>query len=337
MKATLLPLVTAALVTHGLSGQSPAPPGQSTETGITVPRWAFPTAPAPNPLPVPDSVRKHYLPQSSRSFTVYEALNAYDIVDWFPGTHPDMPTPVRYGRRPEPRACGYCHLPNGAGRPENATLAGLPADYIARQVTAFRDRTRLAANPASNTNSMHLVATSVTDAEVAEAAMYFSRLRLTRRNRIVETSRVPRTRIAGSLYAYDGAGAEPIAGRLIEVPAALERHELHDPRVVYTTYVPPGALARGRRVAAAGPAGPATACATCHGPRLLGLTIAPPIAGRSPTYLLRQLLNFRSGARHDEGSALMQPVVAGLSVDDMVALAAYVGALAPHSAALRFR
>ena len=51
---------------------------------------------------------------------------------------------------------------------------------------------------------MHLVARSVSDAEVAEAAPYFSSLPLKRRNRIVETRQLPRTRIAVMLYAYDG-------------------------------------------------------------------------------------------------------------------------------------
>lgn len=302
---------------------------QTTASPFAVPQWAFPAAPARNPPP--DSVTRRRLPLSHRAFTQREALNAYDIVDWFPATHPEMPVPVRHGRRPEPRACGYCHLPDGAGRPENATIAGLQADYIARQVTAFRDSTRLVANPKSRTNSMHAVAKGATDAEVAEAAAYFSSLRLTRRNHVVETAHVPHTRVEGNLYAYDGQGTEPIDGRLIEVPATFERHELHDPRVIYTTYVPRGALARGRRLAANGPAGSTTVCATCHGPRLLGVAPAPPIAGRSPSYLLRQLVNFRSGARHNDGSVLMQPVVSELSIDDMVALAAYVGSLAPNA------
>ena len=37
-----------------------------------------------------------------------------------------------------PHAAAACvTIPDGAGLPENATLAGLPADYIARQVAAF--------------------------------------------------------------------------------------------------------------------------------------------------------------------------------------------------------
>ena len=325
----------AVVVTPALGAQSTPPPAVAHMSPIAVPRWAFPTAPAPNPAPIPDSLTRHHIPRSARTYSAREALNPFDVADWFPATHPPMPASVRYGRAPEPRGCGFCHLPDGAGRPENATLAGLPADYIARQVAAFRNGSRLTANPAANTNSMHVVARSVSDAEVAEAASYFSSLPLKRRNRIVETRQLPRTRIAVMLYAYDGPGTEPIDGRLIEVPATLERHELHDPTVVYTTFVPPGALARGRRLAASGPAGPTTACRSCHGPRLLGLGVAPPIAGRLPTYLLRQLFNFRTGVRHEEGSELMQPVVDALSIDDMVSLAAYVGSRPPNNLAAR--
>jgi cytochrome c553 len=135
------------------------------------------------------------------------------------------------------------------------------------------------------------------------------------------------------LFALDGNGTEPIAGRLIEVPESFDRHELRDPGVLYLTYVPPGSIARGRSLATSGPAGAATACATCHGPALLGVGEVPPIAGRSPSNILRQLMNFRTGARHEDGSTTMTPIVAALTVDDMVALAAYVGSLTPFAKA----
>ena len=67
----------------------------------------------------------------------------------------------------------------------------------------------------------------------------------------------------------------------------------------------------------------------CHGADLLGKDAVPPIAGRAPSNILRQLINFRTGARHDSASVTMAPVVAKLTVNDMVALAAYVGSRAP--------
>ena len=297
---------------------------------FVVPPWAFPTAPAAAAPPSYDSVTLHHIAGSTLSMTTARAMNAFDAPDWFPAMHPEMPRPVRSGHAPEWRACGFCHLPNGNGRPENATLAGLPEAYIRAQIAAFRDKSRLAANPLGPTNSMHQIAAAAPDSDVAAAARYFSKLALVRPNRVVEVADVPKTRIEGILYALDrDGGTEPIGGRLIEVPEEFERHELHDPTVRYITYVPEGSIARGRHLATAGPAGPATVCTVCHGPALGGLGVIPPIAGRSPSYILRQLLNIRSGARHNTGSVPMQAVVKSLSVRDMVALAAYVGSRAP--------
>ncbi|WP_353267873.1 c-type cytochrome [Gemmatimonas sp.] len=299
-----------------------------------MPAWAFPTQPPPpkgTPPVVNDSVTLHTVPNSTRQFTMKQVNNPFDIPDWFPSQHPAMPSSVQYGVRPDGRACGYCHLPDGQGRPENGTLAGLPVEYTVRQVRAMRVGTRGIANPATPVTPMLAVAKGFTDDEVRTAAKYYARLKLTRRNIVREVTDVPTTRIAGLLYALDGTGTEPIAGRLIEAPESIERHELRDPWVRYTTYVPVGSLARGRRIAQRGPAGVATNCTTCHGPQLLGVGEVPPIAGRSPSNLLRQLINFRTRARADSTAAPMYPVVDALTLDDMVALAAYVGSLPPSS------
>ncbi len=258
--------------------------------------------------------------------------NGFDAPDWFPDAHPPAPNSVTNGTRPNGRACGYCHLPNGAGRPENSTLAGLPAAYTMSQMRAFRDSSRRGAAKDYTIGPMHVVALGVSDAEALEAAKYFEGIPLTRRNRIVETTIVPRTRIEALLYAKTGEGDEPIAGRLIEVPDEWYRHELRDPTVSYTTYVAPGTVARGRRIATQGPVGVATACSSCHGPDLLGLNGTPPIAGRSPASILRQLIGLRTGLRADSAAVLMRPVVNALEIDDMVAVSAYLGGLAPNRA-----
>ncbi|WP_461414843.1 c-type cytochrome [Gemmatimonas sp.] len=324
-------LTMVAAATRSLPAQPTALPTAPAAKTFSAPAWAFPTAPPSTaPVPAPDSVTPHRVPNSARRYTWADVANRFNAPDWFPAQHPPMPSRVLYGIRPEGRACGYCHLPDGQGRPENATLAGLPAEYILRQMRAFRDGTRLSANPVSSTNSMHTAARGTPDDSLlVEAARYFSRLTPRRRNVVREVRHVPTTRIAGLLYAYDGHGTEPIDGRLIEVPESIERHELHDPWVRYTTYVPVGSLARGRRLATQGPAGVATACATCHGPDLLGVGEIPAIAGRAPTYVLRQLINFRTRARRDSTAAPMYAVVDTLTIDDMVALAAHIGSLPP--------
>ena len=58
-----------------------------------------------------------------------------------------MPDIVTHGRRPDVRACGYCHLPNAQGRPENASLAGLPAAYIVPTGSDYRNGLRKSSEP----------------------------------------------------------------------------------------------------------------------------------------------------------------------------------------------
>jgi cytochrome c553 len=70
-------------------------------------------------------------------------------------------------------------------------------------------------------------------------------------------------------------------------------------------------------------------CNICHGVNLKGMVDTPPIAGFSPLYIFRQLHGLQSGARGGPSSAMMLPVVAKLDEDDMIAIAAYLGTLAP--------
>ena len=55
----------------------------------------------------------------------------------------------------------------------------------------------------------------------------------------------------------------------------------------------------------------------------------PAIAGRPPTYIVRQLNDMKTGARSGISTALMKAVVEKLSVEDMVAIAAYLGSRDP--------
>jgi cytochrome c553 len=76
-------------------------------------------------------------------------------------------------------------------------------------------------------------------------------------------------------------------------------------------------------------AGKTLACAPCHGPDLKGLGPLPRIAGRSPSYMFRQLYDFRHGARTGEWSPLMAQVVSNLEQEDMLAIVAYLASLDP--------
>ena len=68
-----------------------------------------------------------------------------------------------------------------------------------------------------------------------------------------------------------------------------------------------------------------------HGADLNGLGPVPGIAGRSPSYLVRQMFDMQAGARHGEWTELMKPVVAKLTNDDLVNIAAYVSSLSVAS------
>jgi hypothetical protein len=56
---------------------------------------------------------------------------------------------------------------------------------------------------------------------------------------------------------------------------------------------------------------------------------AGPRAGRSPSYVVRQLHDFKHGARAGASSVLMKPAVSRSTLDDIIALAAYAASFAP--------
>ena len=76
-------------------------------------------------------------------------------------------------------------------------------------------------------------------------------------------------------------------------------------------------------------AGLADACTSCHGKDLKGVGDVPPLAGRSPTYIARQLIDFQTGSRTGPAAAPMAMVTQSMKNDDMVALAAYIASRKP--------
>jgi cytochrome c553 len=177
---------------------------------------------------------------------------------------------------------------------------------------------------------MRASAENAADAEVASAAEYFSGLRLTRRVEVVEATVIPRVVESAWVYVMvGGEGTEVLGRRIIEVAIDHERHELRDPATAYRAYVPQGSIARGLSIAQGGQGGTALACVSCHGADLRGAGVIPPLAGRSPTYIVRQLLAFKTSSRASAAGAPMMPVVAPMNVDDMIAAAAYAATLEP--------
>ena len=80
---------------------------------------------------------------------------------------------------------------------------------------------------------------------------------------------------------------------------------------------------------ATGGGGKTIQCTICHGADLKGLGNVPGLAGRSAIYVFRQLYDIQHGTRKGNAVALMQPVVAKLTQDDMIALASYVASRNP--------
>ena len=72
-----------------------------------------------------------------------------------------------------------------------------------------------------------------------------------------------------------------------------------------------------------------TACTVCHGGDLRGLGPVPPLAGRSPSYIARQLYDMQRGNRNGAWTPLMAPVIAHLGPDDLLTAAAYLASLKP--------
>jgi cytochrome c553 len=240
-----------------------------------------------------------------------------------------MPPSVAQGRRPDMRACGFCHLTNGQGRPENASLAGLPAAYILQQMADFKSGARRSSEPKMGPPAAMIAdARAATDAEAREAAEYFAAVPYRPWVRVVERAEVPRTRIAGWMHVPTD-GAEPLGARIIEMPEDLPRTELRDGASGFVAYVPPGSISRGERLVTTGGGGRTVACGTCHGPDLKGLGPVPPLAGRSPSYTVRQLFDLQQGARRGPWSALMTEAVRQLTIDDMIAIAAYTASRTP--------
>jgi cytochrome c553 len=346
----------------------PEPPARAAESvGVATlsfehePLWAygFETPPKPGDKAQPqappnrnlrpnqdpaEQTRPRRVNGSSATYSLVDVRDGQNVIDWFPNDHPPMPNVVAHGPvklAASTRGCGSCHLPNGKGRPENAPPSGLPVAYFVRQIQDFRNGLRHTADPRKpNTNTMIDLARAMTDDEMKAAAEYFSSIKWTPWIRVVETKTVPKTRIVGNLFLPAKPPAtEPIAGRIIETPEDEEQAEtLRNPRSGFVAYVPVGSIKKGQDLVTSGGMrivdnkivqGKTTACGTCHGVNLMGVADVPPIAGRSPSYMVRQMWDMQQGTRNGSQAQLMKLVVANLTEDDMVAIAAYVASRPP--------
>ena len=268
------------------------------------------------------------VPGSKFQFTMAQIRNTSDPVDWFPNEHPPLPEFVKYGRPPNARPCFACHTLNGKGKPENAPIAGLPKDYILRQLHEFQSGVRDTADP-RKPKDMRGITRSMTEDDMEQAATFFSSMPWTPWIRVVEADTIPSVQMRGqAFHTLDDGRIEPIGERVVEVAESEEMERLRSPHSGWIAYVPVGSIARGEKLVTTG-GGRTVPCTTCHGQDLRGIGTIPGIAGRSPSYLGRQLYDFQTGTRNGELAPLMKAVAANLTNEDLVNILAYVSSRKP--------
>ena len=312
-------LLSVSLVTAAVGAQNPTP----TTIPNGLPEWAYnlPDKVQPPEPRVPATVRA---PGSSKEYEASAIAGTATPPDWFPDEHPPAPRSVQ---GPMPNACGSCHLMSGQGHPEGADIAGMPAEYIIRQMRYFKSGAR------KDDARMGPIARAMSDEDVRQAAEYFAAIIPIPFVQVVETAAPPKTYVSADARhrrIVPGGGTEPIGRRIIQIPQDPMRTTIRDPHSGFIAYVPPGRIATGAALAKTGGAGKTIQCAICHGDALTGLGEVPRIAGLQPVYIARQLITMQNGTSAGANAALMKKVVAKLSEDDIIALSAYLGSLPPR-------
>jgi cytochrome c553 len=294
----------------------------------------------PNGLPswaynIPDKVQPPSVeptgmiraPGSALEFDAAKVANNANPPDWFPDEHGPAPRVVKGEAGLKAAACGSCHLISGQGHPESADIAGLPAEYIVRQMQYFKSGAR------KDDARMGPIAKATSEEDVRQAAEYYAAIKPIPWVKVVETNTPPRTYInsAGRHHIpYPDGSTEPIGHRIIETPQDAYRMAIRDPHAGFIAYVPPGSVARGEQLVKTGASGKTIQCAICHGDDLHGLGDVPRLAGLQPVYIARQLITLQNGTSAGKAAALMKKVVTNLTEDDVIAISAYLGSLPPQ-------
>ena len=313
---TLLPLV---LLTSAVAAQNPTP----TTIPNGLPEWAYniPDKVQPPEPKVPNVVR---VAGSSKELEASAIAGNANPPDWFPDEHPAPPRSVK---GPMPNACGSCHLMSGQGHPESADIAGMPAEYIIRQMAYFKSGAR------KEEARMGPIARAVADEDVRQAAEYFAAIKPAPFVKVIEAATPPKTYVSADArhrrIMPDG-GTEPIGRRIIQIPEDPMQVTVRNPHSGFIAYVPPGSIKKGEGLVKTGGGGKTIQCAICHGDALTGLGEVPRIAGLQPVYIARQLIQMQNGTSAGANAALMKKVVAKLSEDDIIAISAYLGSLPPR-------
>ncbi len=308
-------LALLAMAAAILSAQTPQ------QSDANRPAWAF-LAPDKQQPPASEESGPIKVPGSSKEYTAAQVDDLSNPPVWFPDEAASAPPIVQHGKGAA-LACGSCHLMSGHGHQESADLAGLSAEYIVRTMGDFKSGTRI--DPAR----MNAIAKGMSDDDVRQAAEYFAVLKPGGWVKVVETETVPKSYVSvkgRQRLPLPGGGMEPLGNRIIELPQDVARATSRDPHSGFIAYVPMGSVAKGAALVKTGGSNKTIACAICHGDSLEGLGDVPRLAGLHPAYVARQLYAFQTGTNHSVSSALMKKVVANLTPDDILAIAAYAAA-----------
>ena len=285
------------------------------------PDWAFLTPDKQQPAANEESGPLK-IPGSAKEYTAAQIDDLSNPPVWFPDETTSAPSIVLHGKGAA-LACGACHLMSGHGHQESADLAGLSAEYTIRTMQDFKSDARI--DPAR----MNAIAKGMSDEDIKQAAEYFAALKPGDWVKVVEADTVPKSYVSvkgRQRLPLPGGGTEPLGNRIIELPLDVARATSRDPHSGFVAYVPPGSLSRGEALVKNGASGKTIQCSICHGDKLEGLGDVPRIAGLHPAYVARQLYAFQTGTNHSVSSALMKKVVANLTADDILAIAAYTAA-----------
>ena len=308
----------AGCATAFVSAQNPTP--TSIPNGL--PEWAYniPDEVQPPEPKVPATVR---VDGSAKEYEATAIAGNANPPDWFPDEHPTAPKSVK---GPFPNACGSCHLMSGQGHPESADIAGMPAEYILRQMAYFKSGAR------KEEGRMGPIARAISEQDAREAAEYFAAVKPNPVVTVMETATPPKTYISADARhrrLVPGGGTEPIGRRIIQIPEDPMQVTIRNPHSGFIAYVPPGSIKKGEALAKGG-GGRTIQCDICHGDRLTGLGEVPRIAGLQPVYIARQLITMQNGTSAGANAALMKRVVAKLTEDEIISLSAYLGSLPPR-------
>jgi cytochrome c553 len=313
----IAPLVTSSAL-HAQEALT-IPPGLPDWT-FNVPDKVQPTAFRPEGI-----VR---VPGSTKEYEAAKIAGTANPPDWFPDEHPPAPKVVTGGPGTGIRfACGACHLMSGQSHSEAADIAGMPAEYLIRQMAYYKSGAR------RDDARMGPIAKATSDEDIRQAAEYFASLKPAVFVKVVETATPPKTFIATAgrhRQLHPEGGTEPIGRRILEIPEDPMRTELRDPHSGFIAYVPPDSVAKGEALVKDGESGKTVPCGICHGADLKGFGEVPRLAGLQPLYIARQLFDLQYGSSAGKAAALMKPVVARLSEDDIIAISSYLGSLPPH-------